>query len=66
MAVQLAPHVPHMARTTASSTAATKALGDALLDVREHVGEIIADRSARSIVEACRALRDTPASNISS
>jgi NADH-quinone oxidoreductase subunit C len=40
--------------------AAKKALGDALLSVKEDVGEITLVVRRESIVEVCRALRDTP------
>ena len=58
MAVQLARHVPKMASDEGVITAARKALGDALLDVKEHVGEITLTVQRESIVESCRALRD--------
>lgn len=60
MAVNLAPHVPKMAPNDGVIDAAKKVLGDALTEVREHVGEIalLVDREA--IVDVCRALRDTP------
>jgi NADH-quinone oxidoreductase subunit C len=40
--------------------AAKAALGDALVDVREHVGEITLVVRPEAVVDACRALRDTP------
>jgi NADH-quinone oxidoreductase subunit C len=40
--------------------AAKKALGDALLSVKEDVGEITLIVRRESIVDVCRALRDTP------
>ena len=41
--------------------AAKKALGDALLDAQEHVGEItLTVRARRASSRCCRALRDTP------
>jgi NADH-quinone oxidoreductase subunit C len=40
--------------------AARAVLGDALLDVKEHVGEITLTVKRESIVAVCRALRDTP------
>ena len=58
MAVQLARHVPKMASDEGVIAAARKALGDALLDVKEHVGEITLTVQRESIVESCRALRD--------
>lgn len=60
MALQLATHVPKMASNDGVIDAAKAALGDALLDVNEHVGEIILTVRCESIVEVCRALRDTP------
>jgi len=60
MAVQLATHVPKMASDEGVIDAATKALGDALIDATDHVGEIMLTVRRESIVEVCRALRDTP------
>jgi len=60
MAVQLASHVPKMAPNDGVIDAAKKAIGDALIDIREHVGEITLVVQRDSIVEVCRALRDTP------
>ena len=60
MAVQLAPHVPKMASNDGVIDAAKAALGAALLDVDDHVGEITLIVQRDSIVEVCRALRDTP------
>jgi NADH-quinone oxidoreductase subunit C len=60
MAVKLAPHVPRTAPNDGVIEAAKAALGDALLDVTDHVGEITLTVRRESIVEACRALRDTP------
>jgi NADH-quinone oxidoreductase subunit C len=60
MAVQLASHVPKMASDEGVIEAATVALGDALIEAREHVGEITLTVQRESIVEVCRALRDTP------
>jgi len=59
MAVQLAPHVPKMASDDGVIAAVKKALGDALLDANEHVGEISLTVRCDAVVEACRALRDT-------
>jgi NADH-quinone oxidoreductase subunit C len=59
MAVNLAPHVPKTASDEGVIDAAKKALGDALTDVSEHVGEITLVVRRDSIVEVCRALRDT-------
>jgi len=60
MAVNLAKHVPKTASDEGVIDAAKKALGDALTDVKEHVGEITLVVRRESIVEVCRALRDTP------
>jgi NADH-quinone oxidoreductase subunit C len=60
MAVKLASHVPKTAPNDGVIDAARKAIGGALIEAREHVGEIslLIDRDA--LVEVCRALRDTP------
>ncbi|HWC56126.1 MAG TPA: NADH-quinone oxidoreductase subunit C, partial [Sphingomicrobium sp.] len=60
MAVQLASHVPKMASDDGVVDAARKALGDALVEARQHVGEITLVVRREAIVDACRALRDTP------
>jgi len=60
MPVQLAPHVPRMAPNDGVVETAKKALGPALIEVREAVGEIILIVQRDSIVDVCRALRDTP------
>lgn len=60
MAVQLATHVPKMASDEGVIDAAKKVLGDALLDASEHVGEVMLVVRRESIVDVCRALRDTP------
>src|SRR5690349_11127384 len=60
MTVRLAPHVPRMAPNDGVITAAKAALGDALLDAKDHVGEIILTVRRESVVEVLRALRDTP------
>ena len=60
MATKLASHTPRMASSAGVVDAARSALGDALLDVTEHVGEIILTVRRESIVEVCRTLRDTP------
>ena len=60
MAVQLATHVPKMASDEGVIDAAKKALGEALIDASEHVGEIMLTVRRESIVDVCRALRDTP------
>jgi NADH-quinone oxidoreductase subunit C len=60
MAVRFAPHVPKMASNDGVIEAARAALGDALLDVKDAVGEITLTVRGESIVEVCSALRDTP------
>ena len=60
MATKFASHVPKMASDEGVAEAAKAALGDALLDVKSHVGEITLTVRRESIVEVCRALRDTP------
>ena len=60
MAVKLATHVPKMASDDGVIDAARKALGDALVEAREHVGEVTLVVHREAIVEVCRALRDTP------
>ena len=60
MAVKLAPHVPKTASDEGVIDAARAALGDALLDVKDHVGEITLTVQRESVVVACRILRDTP------
>ena len=56
----LASHVPQMASDEGVIAAATEVLGDALLDSKDAVGEITLTVRRESIVEVCRALRDTP------
>jgi NADH-quinone oxidoreductase subunit C len=60
MPVQLATHVPKMSSDEGVIDAAKKVLGKALLDAVEHVGEITLTVARDSIVDVCRALRDTP------
>ena len=60
MAVQLATHVTKMASDEGVIDAAKAALGDALVEVRDDVGEIMLVVRRETVVEACRALRDTP------
>jgi NADH-quinone oxidoreductase subunit C len=60
MAVNLAPHVPKTASDEGVIDAARKALGDLLTDVKDHVGEITLTVRREGIVDALRALRDTP------
>ena len=56
----LAPHVPRMASDEGVISAARKALGKALIEARDLVGEITLIVSRDSIVEVLRKLRDTP------
>ena len=60
MATKLASHVPQMASDDGVVDAVKASLGDALLEVKDHVGEITLTVKRESIVEVCRALRDTP------
>jgi NADH-quinone oxidoreductase subunit C len=60
MAVQLASHVPKMASDEGVMDAAKKAIGDALIEARELVGEITLVVRREAVVDVCRALRDTP------
>ena len=60
MAVQLATHVPKMASDAGVIEAAKKALGKALLDSKDAVGEITLTVERDSIVAVLTALRDTP------
>jgi NADH-quinone oxidoreductase subunit C len=60
MAVKLASHVPKMAPNDGVLDAARAALGDALIEAGEHVGEIALVVQRAAIVDVCRALRDTP------
>ena len=60
MAVQLAPHVPKTASDDGVIEAAKAALGNALVEVKEHVGEITLTVRRESIVDALRSQRDTP------
>jgi len=53
-------HVPRTAPNDGVVDAAKKALGNALLDTVEHVGEIMLTVQRESIVDVCRTLRDTP------
>jgi len=59
MPVKLAPQVPKMASDEGVIDAAKAALGDALLDVKEHVGEITLTAKREEIVNVLKALRDT-------
>ena len=60
MAVNLAPHVPRMAPDDGVVDAARVALGDALLDVKEEVGEITLTVARDAVATVLQALRDTP------
>ncbi|MFL6721770.1 MAG: NADH-quinone oxidoreductase subunit C [Sphingomonas sp.] len=56
----MASHIPQTASDEGVVDAAKAALGDALMEAREQVGEITLVVRRDSIVEVCRALRDTP------
>src|SRR5689334_8590379 len=60
MAVEFAPHVPKTASNDGVIDAAKKALGKSLLEAKDHAGEIILTVRRESVVDALRALRDTP------
>ena len=60
MPVKLATHVPKMASDEGVIDAARKALGDALLDASEHVGEIMLTVKRDEITNVLKLLRDTP------
>ena len=60
MAIELATHVPRTASNDGVVNAARAAIGDALINVIDHVGEITLVVQRDSIVDVCRALRDTP------
>jgi NADH-quinone oxidoreductase subunit C len=60
MAVKLASHVPKTASNDGVVDAAKDAIGDALIEARDRVGEITLVVNRDAIVEVCRALRDTP------
>ncbi len=60
MALRFAPHVPKMASDEGVIDAATAAIGDALIKVKEAVGEITLTVNREAVVEALRVLRDTP------
>jgi NADH-quinone oxidoreductase subunit C len=59
MAVKFASHVPKMASDEGVVAAAKKAIGDALVEARELVGEVTLMVRRETIVDVCRALRDT-------
>ena len=56
----LARHIPRTASDEGVIDAAKAAIGDALLDVKEHVGEITLLIRREAVVEVLQALRDTP------
>jgi NADH-quinone oxidoreductase subunit C len=60
MAVQLAPHIPRMVSSDGVIDAATKAVGAALIEAFDRVGEITLVVRREAIVGVLRALRDTP------
>jgi NADH-quinone oxidoreductase subunit C len=60
MAVQFAPHVPKMASNKGVVDAARSVLGDVLIKAKDAVDEITLTVRREAVVEACRALRDTP------
>ncbi len=60
MAVELASHLPRMAPDDGVIEAVRAALGDAIIDAADAVGEITLIVSRDSIVDVLRALRDTP------
>jgi NADH-quinone oxidoreductase subunit C len=60
MAVKLAPHVPRTASNDGVIDAAKKTLGSALLDTKDHVGEIILTVQREQNASALKLLRDTP------
>jgi NADH-quinone oxidoreductase subunit C len=55
----VALHVPRMASDEGVIDAAKQALGDAILDVKEHVGEITLSVKREEIVSVLKTLRDT-------
>src|SRR3954463_8783133 len=60
MPVKLAPHVPKMPSDEGVIDAAKKALGNALVEAHDLVGEITLVVRRDAIVDVCRTLRDTP------
>jgi len=60
MPVKLAPHVPKMASDEGVIDAVKAALKDALIGVKDAVGEISLSVRREAIVEVLRILRDTP------
>jgi NADH-quinone oxidoreductase subunit C len=55
-----ASHVPRTASDEGVIAAAKKAIGKALLDVTEHVGEITLTVKREAVADVLRSLRDTP------
>ena len=60
MALKLASHVPKTASNEGVIDAASKAIGDALIEARDRVGEITLVVKREALVDVCRQLRDTP------
>jgi len=60
MAVQLASHVPKTASDDGVVDAAKAALGEAVVEVKEHVGEITLTVKREEITNVLKLLRDTP------
>lgn len=60
MAVEFASHVPKMASDEGVMDAVRAAIGDALIDVHEKVGEVTVTIRKDSVVDVLRTLRDTP------
>lgn len=60
MAARFAPHVPRMASSEGVIDAARAALGEALVGVKDAVDEITLTVRREAVVEALKALRDTP------
>ena len=60
MPVKLAPHVPRTASNDGVVDAARQAIGPALLDAIEHVGEVILTVERDEIANVLKLLRDTP------
>jgi NADH-quinone oxidoreductase subunit C len=58
--VTVATHVPRTASDEGVIDAARKALGDAILAVKEHVGEITLTVKREEITNVLKSLRDTP------
>src|SRR5438270_12326374 len=57
----VAPHLPRTAPDTGVIDAAKAAVGDAVLAVKEHVGEITLTVRREEIASVLKVLRDTPA-----